>query len=153
LHPAFFFAAWHTVTANKTLRYASRATLPLIVTGRDPAALDAVAMAVHRFETFTGSALSTVIRPENSRCISHPCPARTAVQRPPHSSLHRTRLFARATPVFAADQVDGHQAPVIDAPPTTVISTIEQAEAKSTFADLLSFVSCESFPSELVARW
>jgi hypothetical protein len=54
----------------------------------------------------------------------------------PHSSLHRTRLFARATPVFAGDQVDGHQAPVIDAPPATVISPIEQAEAKSTFADL-----------------
>ena len=40
-----------------------------------------------------------------------------------------TRLFARATPVFAAEQVDGYQAPVIDAPPVTVIPPIEQAEA------------------------
>ena len=40
-----------------------------------------------------------------------------------------TRLFARATPVFAAEQVDGYQAPVIDAPPATVITPIEQAEA------------------------
>ena len=71
----------------------------------------------------------------------------------PPQLVDRTRLFTRATPVFAADQVDGHQAPVIDAPPATVISPIEQAEAKSTFADLLSFVSCASFPSELVARW
>ena len=29
-----------------------------------------------------------------------------------------TRLFARATPVFAAEQVDGYQPPVIDAPPS-----------------------------------
>ena len=40
-----------------------------------------------------------------------------------------TRLFARATPVFAAEQVDGYQVPVIDAPPATVITPIEQAEA------------------------
>jgi antirestriction protein ArdC len=40
-----------------------------------------------------------------------------------------TRLFARGTPVFAAEQVDGYQAPVIDAPPATIITPIEQAEA------------------------
>ena len=40
-----------------------------------------------------------------------------------------TRLFARATPVFAAEQVDGYQAPVFDAPSATVITPIEQAEA------------------------
>ena len=40
-----------------------------------------------------------------------------------------TRLFARATPVFAAEQVDGYQPPAIDAPPATVITPIEQAEA------------------------
>jgi antirestriction protein ArdC len=40
-----------------------------------------------------------------------------------------TRLFARATPVFAAEQVDGYQALVIDAPPAEVIPPIEQAEA------------------------
>jgi antirestriction protein ArdC len=40
-----------------------------------------------------------------------------------------TRLFARATPVFAAEQVDGYQAPMIDAPPAEVIPPIEQAEA------------------------
>jgi antirestriction protein ArdC len=39
------------------------------------------------------------------------------------------RLFARATPVFAAEQVDGYQVPVIDTPPATVITPIEQAEA------------------------
>ena len=39
-----------------------------------------------------------------------------------------TRLFARATPVFAAEQVDGFTAPVIEKPPT-VIPPIEQAEA------------------------
>src|SRR5271166_4547513 len=39
-----------------------------------------------------------------------------------------TRLFARATPVFAPEQVDGYQAPLIDAPPTD-ITPIEQAEA------------------------
>jgi antirestriction protein ArdC len=40
-----------------------------------------------------------------------------------------TRLFARATPVFAAEQVDGYQPPVIDAPPATVITPLEQTEA------------------------
>ena len=40
-----------------------------------------------------------------------------------------TRLFARATPVFAAEQVDGYQPPVIDAPPATIITPIERAEA------------------------
>jgi antirestriction protein ArdC len=40
-----------------------------------------------------------------------------------------TRLFARATPVFAAEQVDGYQVPVIDPLPATVITPIEQAEA------------------------
>ena len=39
-----------------------------------------------------------------------------------------TRLFARATPVFAAEQVDGYQVPVIDLP-ATVITPIEHAEA------------------------
>jgi antirestriction protein ArdC len=39
-----------------------------------------------------------------------------------------TRLFARATPVFAAEQVDGWTPPTIDAP-ETVITPIEQAEA------------------------
>jgi antirestriction protein ArdC len=40
-----------------------------------------------------------------------------------------TRLFAGATPVFAAEQVDGYQPPVIDAPPATVITPLEHAEA------------------------
>jgi antirestriction protein ArdC len=40
-----------------------------------------------------------------------------------------TRLFARATPVFSAEQVDGYQVPVIDPLPATVITPIEQAEA------------------------
>src|SRR3984893_2479469 len=40
-----------------------------------------------------------------------------------------THLFARATPVFAAEQVDGYQAPVIPAPPIMVTPPIEQAEA------------------------
>jgi antirestriction protein ArdC len=40
-----------------------------------------------------------------------------------------TRLFARATPVFAAEQVDGYQVPVIDPLPASVITPIEQAEA------------------------
>ncbi len=40
-----------------------------------------------------------------------------------------TRLFARATPVFAAEQVDGYQVPVIDLLPAPVITPIEQAEA------------------------
>jgi antirestriction protein ArdC len=38
------------------------------------------------------------------------------------------RLFARATPVFAAEQVDGWTPPTIDSP-ATVITPIEQAEA------------------------
>ena len=40
-----------------------------------------------------------------------------------------TRLFARATPVFAAEQVDGYQVPAIDAPPAPIIAPINQAEA------------------------
>ena len=40
-----------------------------------------------------------------------------------------TRLFARATPVFAAEQVDGYQVPAIDAPPATIIKPIEKAES------------------------
>jgi antirestriction protein ArdC len=39
-----------------------------------------------------------------------------------------TRLFARATPVFGAEQVDGYDAPENDAP-TTVIETIARAES------------------------
>lgn len=39
-----------------------------------------------------------------------------------------TRLFARATPVFAAEQVDGWAAPTIDAP-ATIITPIDRAEA------------------------
>ncbi len=40
-----------------------------------------------------------------------------------------TRLFARATPVFAAEQVEGYQVPVLDPLPATVSTPIEQAEA------------------------
>lgn len=40
-----------------------------------------------------------------------------------------TCLFARATPVFAAEQIDGYQSPAIDAQPATVVTPIEQAEA------------------------
>ncbi len=40
-----------------------------------------------------------------------------------------TRLFARATPVFAAEQVDGFTPSTIGAPPATVVTPIEQAEA------------------------
>jgi antirestriction protein ArdC len=40
-----------------------------------------------------------------------------------------TRLFARATPVFAAEQVDGFTPSTIAAPPITVTTPIEQAEA------------------------
>jgi hypothetical protein len=40
-----------------------------------------------------------------------------------------TRSRPRATPVFAAEQVDGYQAPVSDAAPATIITPIEQAEA------------------------
>ena len=39
------------------------------------------------------------------------------------------RLFARATPVFAAEQVDGFMPSTIAAPPITVTTPIEQAEA------------------------
>jgi hypothetical protein len=39
-----------------------------------------------------------------------------------------TRLFARATPVFAAEQVDGYQPPVIDAL-AIPMTPIEQAES------------------------
>jgi antirestriction protein ArdC len=39
-----------------------------------------------------------------------------------------TRLFARATPVFAAEQVDGYAAPAPDTP-ATIITPMEQAEA------------------------
>lgn len=39
-----------------------------------------------------------------------------------------TRLFARATPVFAAEQVDGYEPPVLD-PPSTGIEPIDAAEA------------------------
>lgn len=39
-----------------------------------------------------------------------------------------TRLMARATPVFAAEQVDGYQPPVVDIP-ATIITPIAQAEA------------------------
>jgi antirestriction protein ArdC len=44
------------------------------------------------------------------------------------SNEAETRLFARATPVFAAEQVDGYQAPTLDAP-ATIIEPITQAEA------------------------
>jgi antirestriction protein ArdC len=40
-----------------------------------------------------------------------------------------TRLFARATPVFAAEQVNGFMPARVEAPPVTVIPPIEQAEA------------------------
>ena len=40
-----------------------------------------------------------------------------------------TRLLARAMPVFAAEQVNGYQAHVSDAPPITAIPPLEQAEA------------------------
>jgi antirestriction protein ArdC len=40
-----------------------------------------------------------------------------------------TRLFASATPVFAAEQVDGYQAPASDASPVMFITPFEQAEA------------------------
>ena len=39
-----------------------------------------------------------------------------------------TRLLARATPVFAAEQVNGYQAPVIEMP-TVALTPIERAEA------------------------
>jgi antirestriction protein ArdC len=40
-----------------------------------------------------------------------------------------TRLFARATPVFAAEQVSGFMTATLDTSPVTVIPPIEQAEA------------------------
>jgi antirestriction protein ArdC len=40
-----------------------------------------------------------------------------------------TRLFARATPVFAAEQVDGFMPATVEAPPVIIIPPIEQAEA------------------------
>jgi antirestriction protein ArdC len=40
-----------------------------------------------------------------------------------------TRLFARATPVFAAEQVDGFMPSTFAAPPITITTPIEQAEA------------------------
>ena len=40
-----------------------------------------------------------------------------------------TRLFARATPVFAAEQVDGYVSPALPETPVSTISPIEQAEA------------------------
>jgi antirestriction protein ArdC len=43
------------------------------------------------------------------------------------SDESETRLFARATPVFAAEQVDGYVAPA-EEPPATVIEPIEAAE-------------------------
>jgi antirestriction protein ArdC len=52
----------------------------------------------------------------------------TVASEPTDSDESSTRLFARATPVFAAEQVDGYQAPVIDPLPATVISPIEHAE-------------------------
>jgi antirestriction protein ArdC len=44
-----------------------------------------------------------------------------------NSDEDATRLFARATPVFAAEQVDGFTAPAIEAP-TTTLTPIDQAE-------------------------
>lgn len=40
-----------------------------------------------------------------------------------------TRLFARATPVFAAEQVEGYAAPALPEPPTNPLEPIERAEA------------------------
>ena len=48
-----------------------------------------------------------------------------AESREPATAETTTRLFARATPVFAAEQVDGYQAPALDAPPATIITPIE----------------------------
>ncbi|GLI95083.1 ArdC family protein [Methylocystis echinoides] len=44
-----------------------------------------------------------------------------------HSDESETRLFARATPVFAAEQVEGYEAPTVEEP-TTVFPPIEAAE-------------------------
>ena len=43
-----------------------------------------------------------------------------------------TRLMARATPVFAAEQVDGYQRPVVQTPAPAVIPSCTQAEALIT---------------------
>ena len=40
-----------------------------------------------------------------------------------------TRLFARATPVFAAEQVEGYAAPALPEPPANPIEPIERADA------------------------
>ncbi len=40
-----------------------------------------------------------------------------------------TRLFARATPVFAAEQVEGYAAPALPEPPANPVEPIERAEA------------------------
>lgn len=40
-----------------------------------------------------------------------------------------TRLFARATPVFAAEQVDGYAAPALPEPLANPVEPIERAEA------------------------
>ena len=40
-----------------------------------------------------------------------------------------TRLFARATPVFAAEQVDGYASPALPEPPLNPVEPIEAAEA------------------------
>jgi antirestriction protein ArdC len=41
----------------------------------------------------------------------------------------KTRLFARATPVFATEQVDGYQPPAIDTSPVVAMTPIERAQA------------------------
>jgi antirestriction protein ArdC len=40
-----------------------------------------------------------------------------------------TRLFARATPVFAAEQVEGYASPALPGPPANPVEPIEAAEA------------------------
>ena len=40
-----------------------------------------------------------------------------------------TRLFARATPVFAAEQVDGYVSPALPETPAATVTPIERAEA------------------------
>ncbi len=44
------------------------------------------------------------------------------------SDAAETRLFARATPVFAAERVDGYEAPTVE-PPIIVFSPIEATES------------------------
>jgi hypothetical protein len=66
--------------------------------GRDPAALDAVAMALHRFETFTGYLnFRTFDRDQAGEFKVYLASLSSAHggSASPHSSLHRTRLFAR----------------------------------------------------------